>query len=108
MFIAIIHLISVFCEESEKPNAAIYFKQVSSALNESNRETALFNCLDVPSDEVKLAVVECLDNVSLSEFENEEIDHIIRQLTQNKNIGAGKTEVVLAKVLWILTKMTKD
>jgi hypothetical protein len=69
---------------------------------------ALFNCLDVPSDDVKLAVVECLNNVSLSEFDNEEIALITRQLYQCKNIGAGKTELVLAKLFWILTKLTKD
>ena len=57
---------------------------------------------------MKLAVVECLNNVPLSEFDTEEISTIIRLLSSCKNIGAGKTELVLAKIFWILTKLTKD
>ena len=72
------------------------------------RETGLFNCLEVPSDEVKLAVVDCLNNVPLSEFDNEEISQLIKQLSQCKNIGAGKTEVVIAKIMWIITKLAKE
>jgi hypothetical protein len=53
-------------------------------------------------------VVECLNNVPLSEFDNEEIATIIRLLGSYKNIGAGKTEFVLAKIFWILTKLTKE
>jgi hypothetical protein len=33
---------------------------------------------------------------------------VIKQLTSSKNIGAGKTEVVLAKIIWILTKLAKE
>lgn len=64
--------------------------------------------MEIPNDEVKLAVVECLNNVPLSEFDTEEIATIIRLLGSYKNIGAGKTELVLAKIFWILTKLTKD
>lgn len=53
-------------------------------------------------------MVECLNNVPLSEFDNEEISQIIKQLSQCKNIGAGKTEVVISKIMWILTKLAKD
>lgn len=78
------------------------------SLNESQRETALFNCLEIPNDEVKLAVVECLNHVPLSEFDVEEIATIIRLLGGYKNIGAGKTELVLSQIFWILTKLTND
>ena len=77
-------------------------------MNDANREVALFNCLEIPNDDVKLTVVECLNNVPLSEFEQEEIGSIIRVLSTYKNIGAGKTEFVLSKIFWILTKLTKD
>jgi len=62
----------------------------------------------VPNDEVKLAVVECLNNVPLSEFDSEEIATIIRLLGSYKNIGAGKTEYVLSKIFWMLTKLAND
>ncbi len=49
-------------------------------MNDAGRETALFNCLEVPSDEVRLAVVKCLNRVSLAEFDNEEIAMIVKQM----------------------------
>lgn len=68
----------------------------------------MFFCLEVPNDEVKLAVVECLNNVPLSEFDTEEIATITRLLGTYKNIGAGKTEFVLSKIFWILIKLTVE
>ena len=52
--------------------------------------------------------MDCLNNVPLSKFDNEEISHLIKQLSQCKNIGAGKTEVVIAKIIWIITKLAKE
>ena len=43
--------------------------EISDSLNENNREAALFNCLIIPDDDVRLAVVECLFVVPLKEFE---------------------------------------
>mmetsp|Transcript_7293 Transcript_7293/g.5585 ORF Transcript_7293/g.5585 Transcript_7293/m.5585 type:complete len:232 (+) Transcript_7293:161-856(+) len=108
LFIAIIQLINFFCEEAEKSNSAHVFEAVSQSLNSVQREAALFNCLEVPNDEVKLAVVECLNNVPLSEFEADEIATIIRLLGSYKNIGAGQTELVLSKIFWIVCKLTID
>lgn len=99
---------SFFCEEAEKSSSVPIFHEVSMSLNKSERETALFNCLDVPNDDVKLAVVECLNHVPLSEFDTEEIATILRLLGSQKNIGAGKTEFVLSMIFWILIKLTND
>lgn len=96
LFIAIIDLFNLFCEEGENPDAPPIFGTVSQSLNESGREIALFNCLQVPNDEVRLAVVRCLNNVPLSEFDNEEIATLNKLLGSYKNIGAGQTELVLA------------
>jgi hypothetical protein len=78
---------------------------VSQALNDAGRESALFNCLEVPSDEVRLAVVECLYSVPLADFDQEETSTILRLLSSCKNIGAGRTELVLAKLLFLLTRL---
>jgi hypothetical protein len=59
--------------EAESSDGVQIFKDVSGRLNDCNREAALFECLEVPNDEVKLAVVECLNNVPLEEFDNDEI-----------------------------------
>jgi len=101
---------SFFCEEAvnNDDNDESVFELVSRALNESSRETALFNCIEVPNDDLKLSVVECLYNVSLAEFDSEELTQIVKVLSSCKNIGAGKTELVLAKLFWILAKLTKE
>lgn len=84
------------------------FEEISNQLNTDNREQYLFNCLKVPSDDVRLSVVMCLNNVPLSELEIDEISYLIKVLGSCKNIGAGKTELVLSAILWILTKLMKD
>ena len=76
-------------------------------MNNNQRETALFNCLDIPNDDVRLAVVGCLFNVPLNELNMDEIHQLLR-LMQTQNIGAGKTEIVLSTIFWILTKLLKD
>jgi hypothetical protein len=48
LFISIIQLINLFCEEadkSEKLGKETIFSVVSQSLNEASRENALFNCL---------------------------------------------------------------
>ena len=49
-------------------------------MNAAGRETALFNCLEIPSDDVKLAVVDCLYFVPIEQIDNEEMDSLIKTL----------------------------
>jgi hypothetical protein len=63
--------------------------------------------LEIPNDDVKLAVVDCLFNVPLNELDVEEIGYLLR-LMCIANIGAGRTEIVLSTIFWILTKLLKD
>ena len=46
-------------------------------------------------------------NVPLNELDVEEIGKLLR-IMEAQNIGAGKTEIVLSTIFWILTKMLKD
>ena len=120
LFIAIIKLINFFCKElaiykksdqgsmtNKQIQCKAKFDQVCAQMNESQRETALFNCLEIPNDDVRLAVVGCMFNVPLGELDVEEIGQLLR-LMQYQNIGAGKTEIVLSTIFWILTKLLKD
>ena len=106
----IIKLITIFCEESVKKQcqSTPVMEDVSKALNDNQREYYLFLCLEVPNDKVKLAVVECLNKIHLSELETDEIGHLVRMLGSYKNLGAGKTELVLAHIFWILTKLANE
>ena len=75
LFISIINLMKFFCLEAEnyEQNNNVLFDAVSQSLNQNGRETALFNCLAVPDDNIKLAVVSCLFVVPLDELESDEI-----------------------------------
>ena len=91
LFIQIIKLIEFFCRElalltkleKEATNGRIdenqrrlkqSYQQVCSRLNEADREQALFKCLEIPNDDVRLSVVHCLYYVPIEEIDAEEID----------------------------------
>ena len=75
LFISIIKLFKFVCIEENKnlSDPDNKFRHVSGLLNRMSRDQALFSCLEVPNDEVKLAVVQCLFYVPLSQFDGEEI-----------------------------------
>lgn len=95
-----------FCLESERPGADQnhLFDEISQSLNQNKREDALFNCLAIPDDSVRLAVVRCLYVVPLDEFDSEEIERITSIVTTCNNICAGETELILSTIYWICTK----
>ena len=87
LIVAIINLISVISEKAN--HGLISFEKASQALNDNYRENLLFSCLAIPSDFVKLAVVRCLYNVKLEEFDKEEINNLVELIKSYKNVGAG-------------------
>lgn len=68
-----------FCLEAENyaDNQNLLFEGISMDLNNNNREDSLFNCLNMPNDDVKLAVVKCLFVVPLDELDIDEISKIV-------------------------------
>lgn len=81
------------------------FAQIADVLDsECNREECLFNCLRIPDDEVRLAVVKCLFVVPITQFSPVELEKITQIMSKCKNISAGKTELVLSTIYWILAK----
>jgi hypothetical protein len=80
-------------------------EELDSSLAGHDREKSLFNCLDIPRDNVKLAVVKCLFSVALKQFSDEEIQALVNIIKDMKrNIGAGDTETVLSHIFWIFCK----
>jgi len=94
-----------FCLEADQNQENTLFDDISQSLNDNHREDALFRCLEIPDDEVRLAVVQCLFVVPLDEFDSEEIARITKIMSSCSNIGAGKTELVLSTIYWICTKL---
>ena len=128
LFIQIIKLITYFCKEqtklekmekeagttsgSLKTDYALLkmkgaYETVCTRLNDAERETALFRCLEIPNDEVKLACVSCLLYVPIHEIDPEEIDQLLK-LINPQNIGAGKTELVLCVIFNIFNNLLSE
>ena len=51
--------------DMEKRELLIIYEGVCKAQDAKNREPALFGCLEIPNDNVRLATVDCLFNVPL-------------------------------------------
>ena len=111
MFIAIIELIMFFsCKAVDHNNIDIknLCSSISKTLNANHREDLLFNCLEIPNDSVKLAVVKCLDKIPVEEIDIEETGHIVRILGSYKNLGVGRTEEVLSQIFLLLSKILEN
>lgn len=84
------------------------FEEVNQACDNCGRVEILFNLLKVNNDDVRLAVVECLYNTELKHFKTAEIGRMVLLLGAYKNPTAGKTEIVLGKLLWVFSKMVLE
>lgn len=119
LFISIIKLIAIICEraaaeddvnldeEDEDYQIKLLYEEYSETLNDLERETLLFNVLDVPNDDVKLAVARCLDKIKISEIDSDELSHLVRIIGSQKNLGIGKTEEILSLIFLILSKVIR-
>lgn len=113
LFIAIIQLIQFFSSKgSDTEPGSLEIKEIcvsiSKTLNANHREDALFNCLEIPSDFVRIAVVKCLDKIPVEEIDIEETGQIVRILGSYKNLGVGKTEEVLSQIFLLLSKILEN
>ena len=104
LFKSIIRLVELICRQAVVNKKNTLFKTISDALDGGHREEALFNCLEIPNDDVRLAVVKCLFVIPIQDFQMPEISHLTKVMSNCNNIGAGKTEHVLSTIYWICTK----
>lgn len=98
-------LVQYYCHQAATNPRNKEALEVAARLNDNDRERHLFECLEVPSDRVRLAVVHCLKVVPLSELDNGEVTHLVSMLNDVTNISAGETEKVLGTSFELLTKL---
>ena len=72
-----------------------------------SRENALFQCLKVPDDPVKVTTVECLFTINIDELDTNEISQIVSAMAQIPDISVGEAEIVLSTIYWIQTKFVQ-
>lgn len=84
------------------------YDKVCDKMDGANREAALFNCLKIPSDDVKLAVVNCLYYVPVAQIDRTEYRELFSQMYKIENIGVGQIELVLSKIFMVFCKILGD
>ena len=77
-------------------------------MNDADREEALFNCLRIPSDLVRLAVIKTLFFVPVSQLDRGELEKILEMAERQQNVGVGQTELVLSILFQILANVIRD
>mmetsp|Transcript_12350 Transcript_12350/g.22369 ORF Transcript_12350/g.22369 Transcript_12350/m.22369 type:complete len:1742 (-) Transcript_12350:2680-7905(-) len=102
--VSVINLITVYNRAAAEPNNELA-QRITQELNKAKREVYLFACLNTPSDNVRLAVVRCLQEIQLSEFDHQEINYLVELLANVINISSGKTEEVLGGSFKLLTRL---
>ena len=68
----------------------------------------LFSALDVPDDDLKVLVMECLLEVPISNLQQEEVQNIVNIVAQGDNLSVGRTEEILGHTFSILRKLALD
>lgn len=109
LFVAIINLIYFICHNAFKHDLNKHFSDLAESLDLQGREQLLFNCLNMPDDKVRNAVVKCLSVVPLDQLDEQEIECLVKTISECNNISAGETELVLANIYQICFKfLDKD
>jgi len=107
-FLGIIELVAFFAQVQEEGQEDSNRKLVSQAMETANREQVLLRLLLVPSDEIKLAVMKCITTMPVDQIEPEEMGMVIKAISNTRNVGEGKAEEVLAKLVVLLGRLVQD
>ena len=77
-------------------------------LDAAGREQALFAALEVPDDELKVLVMQCLLEVPVSNLQAEEVQNIVNIIANCDNLTVGRTEEIIGYTFTILKKLVLD
>ncbi len=124
LLVSVIDIIRLYCFEANRSYRAVELasieqsagkhtklrrnkiaEDVASNLNKAGREAVLFECLNAPSDKVRLAVVRCLVEVPLSEIDSGEVSHLVSMLSEVSYISSGQNEDMIIGSLRLLSKL---
>eukprot|EP00300_Choanocystis_sp_HF-7_P041364 c8073_g1_i1.p1 GENE.c8073_g1_i1~~c8073_g1_i1.p1 ORF type:complete len:1809 (-),score=303.36 c8073_g1_i1:50-5449(-) len=83
-------------------------KSLSDRLDKAGRESKLFRILSNPRDDVKFAVVRCLQAIPLGNFQPSEVEYLVNLVSRADNLTVGRTEQLIAGILEIFTRLASD
>lgn len=79
--------------------------EASVMLNNSARDTTLFQCLEVQNDKLKLIIVKVLNSIRPEQYDDPELRKLWAILREHRNVGAGRNEIIIGTILLIITKI---
>ena len=108
LIISIVRIINLISKESinsdRSEDEEEIYKKYSRRLDKSDREKLLFKCLEIPNEEIQLAVARCLSTIRMSEIDEREFSHFVRIIQWQKNLSVEKTEEVLSLIFLVLRR----
>ena len=88
--------------------SAVISVVISALISALISAQVLFSALDVPDDDLKVLVMECLLEVPISNLQQEEVQNIVNIVAQCDNLSVGRTEEILGHTFSILRKLVLD
>eukprot|EP00300_Choanocystis_sp_HF-7_P018139 c19952_g1_i1.p1 GENE.c19952_g1_i1~~c19952_g1_i1.p1 ORF type:complete len:1707 (+),score=304.72 c19952_g1_i1:244-5364(+) len=104
-FLALLH---IKARGDPKIPATAEAKKLCDRLDKADREEKLFALLEVPDDEVKVAVIRCLQQVPLDNYQENEVNYLIEMLASAENLTVGRIEEIIAGIFNVLGQLTAD
>ncbi len=77
-------------------------------LDAAGREQVLFKAFEVPDDDLRVVVMECLLEVPVSNLQAEEVQNIVAIIANCDNLTVGRTEQIIGYAFQILRKLVVD
>ena len=103
---SVVGVIKVFCEKANQGDLDAI--EVSNKLDAAGREQVLFQALEAPDDDLKVLVMECLEEVPINNLQAPEVANIVAIVADCDNLTVGRTEEILGHTFSILSKLAID
>ena len=103
---AVCRVIRCYCIRANEGDADAM--DTCNKLDAAGREQVLFKAFEVPDDDLKVVVMECLLEVPVSNLQAEEVQNIVQIIANCDNLTVGSTEVIIGNAFQILRKMVLD
>jgi hypothetical protein len=103
---SVVAIVKVYCVRANEGDADAM--DCCNKLDAAGREEQLFSALEVPDDDLKVLVMECLLEVPISNLQAEEVQNIVNIVANCDNLSVGRTEEILGHTFSIMRRLVLD